>query len=1091
VVSPVKFLATAIDMSRPVDLVARLASLALTIACAACSTPCAAQDPSAVVANRAAAVPGSPLKYSRDIRPLLSNACFSCHGVDEASRKSGLRLDVADRAYAPADSGERAIVPGQVEDSELVRRILSNDPSEVMPPPDSRKTLSSEERERLRQWIAQGAPYEEHWSFVAPVKKVLPRVTDEQAGWAINEIDRFIAERLGQQGISPSPQAGRLALLRRVSLDLTGLPPTLSEVDRFLHDESADAYERLVDRLLASPAFGERMGQIWLDLARYADTNGYNNDEERTMWLWREWVIDAFNANQPMDQFIVDQIAGDLLPNATPEQKLATGFNRNHVITTEGGIFPEEYRVEYVADRVHTTSTVFLGLSLQCARCHDHKYDPFTQVDYYRLFAFFNNVQDKTVGYNSGAPAEPYLKILPQRWQLDQAALAARRQSAGEAVAERLQGVDERLADWEKSLTADDLARLPDDTILRFDLEESEGEQIASTRDSTIEGRIVGAIQRVDGHSGRGLEFDGQTHVEVSGWTGFESDSPFTLSAWVFPTSNEPMAVLSRMDEGAAFRGFDFVLEGGRLGTHLIHEWPAQGLKVISKTPLALNQWHHVAATYDGKSQGAGIQLYVDGKRQEAEITNDTLTGSIQTDQPLRIGRRTSQMAFRGRLDEVELFRSSLAAEDIAALVEDRRASGALKSILALEAQDRTPSQKETLRRHYLAQVDSRYRDLVSARQQAEQALASLEGKIPATMVMQELADSRGSFVLKRGQYDQPGDAVTAGVPAALPGLSEGVPGNRLGLAYWLVDRRNPLTARVMVNRWWYLLFGTGLVETVEDFGLQGAYPSHPDLLDWLAVDFQESQWDLKRLLKQIVLSATYRQRSEASPQQVERDPRNQWLGRGARYRLSAETIRDSALSVAGLLNTRLGGASVKPYQPAGIWQDVSVERRAVYEPSKGGDLYRRSLYTFWKRTCPPPSMISLDAPDRETCTIRRGRTNTPLQALVLLNDPTYVESARTLAMESMEHGGESDQERLVWLWKRILARIPRPDELDLMLPLLAEGRTLFAGEPARADLLLKVGDSAVPSGIPAPELASWTTMASVLLNLDEFLSRE
>ena len=1078
-------------MSRALDLVGRLLGLALGIASAWGPAIGAAQDRASGTPQDTGHASRRSLKYSRDIRPILSNACFSCHGVDEAGRKAGLRLDVAERAYGVGDSGERAIVPGQANASEMVRRILSDDPAEVMPPPDSRKSLSADERERLRLWIAQGAPYEEHWSFVPPVKGVLPRVSGRLTDWAANEIDLFIADRLEQEGMLPSPQAGRFALLRRVSLDLTGLPPSLDDVDRFLRDDSADAYEREVDRLLASPAFGERMGQVWLDLARYADTNGYNNDEERTMWLWREWVIDAFNSNQPMDQFIVEQIAGDLLPNATPEQRLATGFNRNHVITTEGGIFPEEYRVEYVADRVHTTSTVFLGLSLQCARCHDHKYDPFTQHDYYRLFAFFNNVQDKTVGYNSGAPAEPYLKILPARWQQDHARLAARRQDAADAVAAHLKGADERAAVWERSLTGEDLARLPDDTVLRFDFEEPEGDRIVGTQITPVEGRILGNVQRADGHSGRALQFDGQTHVEVAEWPGFGADVPFTLSAWVFPTSNDPIAIISKMDEAGAFRGFDFVLEGGRLGMHLVHEWPGNGLKVLAKSPLSLNQWHHVAASYDGQGKGAGVQLFVDGKPQDAEITNDTLAGNIQTEQPLRIGRRTTQMAFRGRIDEVELFRACLPSGEVAALAEGRRAPGSLRSILARDAQERNAAQKETVRRHFLDLVDSDYRGLVAARSQAEQALANLEGKIPATMVMQELAESRGSFMLKRGQYDQPGDAVTAGVPAALSSLPEGVPGNRLGLATWLVDRRNPLTARVMVNRWWYLLFGTGLVETVEDFGLQGAYPTHPELLDWLAVDFQESQWDLKRLLKKIVLSSTYQQGSEASPQQVERDPRNQWLGRGSRYRLSAETIRDSALSVAGLLTTRLGGASVKPYQPAGIWQDVSVERRAVYEPSTGGDLYRRSLYTFWKRTCPPPSMISLDAPDRETCTVRRGRTNTPLQALVLLNDPTYVESARRLAIEVLQSGAASDQERLAWLWKRILARTPLPGEVRLIQPLLEESRAVFTADPARAELLLKVGDSGVPPTLAAPELASWTTMASVLLNLDEFLSRE
>ena len=1031
------------------------------------------------------------LQFSRDIRPLLSNACFACHGTDEANRKGGLRLDVPESAQRGGESGGPALAPGHPEDSELIRRIFSDDPAEVMPPPSSRKTLSAEERDRLRLWVTQGAEYETHWAFRQPVSPQVPPLEDYLTNWCANEIDFFVADRLRREGVQPSPRANRLTLVRRLSLDLTGLPPTPDIVEEFLRDDSPNAYERLVDRLLNSTAFGERLGQVWLDLARYADTNGYNNDEDRSMWLWREWVIDAFNANQPMDQFIIEQIAGDLLPNPSDRQRLATGFNRNHVITTEGGIFPEEYRVEYVADRVHTTATVFLGLSLQCARCHDHKYDPFTQTDYYRMFAFFNNVQDKTVGYNSGAPAEPYLKISPPRWNAQLTRLRAELSRARLAVERHLEQTSSLQLAWEQSLKLADLESLPAETLLRFDFEESDGDQVLNTVVGGDDGQIVGPAERPEGHVGKALRFDGRSHVEIPDWKGWVATESFTMAAWIDLSTREPVAILSKMDEVAAHRGFDLVLEGGRLGFHLIHQWPEDGLKVLAKNPLSLNQWHHVCVTYDGQSKAAGVRLFVDGRLQEVEVTQDRLQGSFQTDQPLRIGRRTTQLGFQGKLDEVEFFSGALAADIIAALFEARRPSGALRSVLERPADQRHPAQNQLVRNHFLERIDPAYQSLVQARQQADQAVAQEEARIPLTMVMQELETPRESFVLKRGQYDQPGEKVQAGVPGALPGLSEGSPINRLGLARWLIDARNPLTARVMVNRWWQQLFGIGLVETVEDFGLQGSYPSHPELLDWLAVEFQRTGWDLKRLLKTIVLSETYQQQSAATGTQLERDPRNQLLGRGSRHRLSAETIRDSALEVAGLLTRELGGTSVKPYQPAGLWQDVSVERRAVYEQAKGANLYRRSLYTFWKRTCPPPGMVSFDAPDRETCTIRRGRTNTPLQALVLLNDPTYVEAARRLANEALRAPLASDEDRLRWLWNRVLQRSPEPQELAWLIPFVGDARESFQQDPTRAGLLLTVGESENAPGVPANELASWTSLASILMNLDEFVSRE
>jgi hypothetical protein len=774
---------------------------------------------------------GPPVSFNRDVRPILSECCFQCHGPDPARRKAGLRLDTREGATAQLDDG-MAIVPRNPNDSLLIRRVLEADPRRRMPPRSSGKQLRSEQIEILRNWIAQGAAYQRHWSLIAPERPELPKVRD--SAWPRNAIDAFVLARLEKEGLQPSPGAPKHTLLRRVTLDLTGLPPTRQDLDAFLADLSADAYEKAVDRLLASPHYGERMAMVWLDQARYADTNGYNNDEERTLWAWRDWVIDAFNANLGYDRFLTEQLAGDLLPDATPSQKLATAFNRNHVITTEGGIIPEEYRIEYVADRVHTTASVFLGLSMQCARCHDHKYDPIPQKDYYRFFAFFNNVEDRTIGYNQGAAAAPFVRLPTPRQKAE------------------LELIDER----------------------RQEVED--------------------------------LRAKSKAAVPVSG-------------------------------------------------------------------------------------AAAAIEF--------ARLT-------------------------------VEL-----------ATLERRR--------------------------------------------------AELEKTIPTTMVMQELATPRTTHVLKRGQYDQPGEKVSAGVPSCLPGLPLGAPRNRLGLARWLTEPRHPLTARVAVNRWWLMYFGAGLVETAEDFGSQGAWPTHPELLDWLATELIRTGWDIKAMHRRIVTSATYRQSSRVTAELLERDPNNHLLARGPRFRLPAETIRDQALFVSGQLSDRIGGPSVKPYQPAGLWQEVSVERKAVYQPSSGSDLYRRGLYTYWKRTCPPPSMTTFDAPDRETCVIRRARTNTPLQALVLLNDPTYIEAARKLAERVLQESGKSTESRLRHAFLLSVARPPRPEEVQVLGAVLGKARERFRQDPKASSRLLAVGESPHDGRLDRAELAAWTSVANMILNLDEAITKE
>lgn len=1031
------------------------------------------------------------IQFNRDIRPILSENCFQCHGPDALTRQAGLRLDLASEATAILESGERAIAPGDSSSSGLVARVSAEDPSLKMPPPETGKQLTAEQIELLRRWIDSGAEYQGHWSWTAPSRPTPPPVDSTIA--AANPIDAFVQARLRREGLSSEEEAPRETLLRRVTLDLTGLPPTPEQMQAFLEDRSPDAYERVVDRLLASPHHGERMAIDWLDAARYADTNGYNNDEPRVMWPWRDWVIGAFNRGMPFDQFVVEQIAGDLLPGATVEQRVATGFNRNHVLTTEGGIIEEEYRVEYVADRVHTTATVFLGMSMQCARCHSHKFDPLTQRDYYRFFAFFNQIADTIQGYSRTEPLPPIVKA-PTMLQQRELEAGQAEQNRLEAVVQARQSQAPRLtADWEAALTEESrrsiIAAAAKPPAVRFSLDEpaEDGHEPGSGAAPAFQ--TSGATHPAAGKLAGGYEFDGGSHLDCGQVGAFSRSDRVSFGAWILPTSGEPLTVLSKMDESASHRGYDLIVEDGRLAVHLIDKWPDNGLKVIARSPMVLGAWHHVLATYDGSGKSAGVRLFVDGHPQETEIAKDAWQGELSTDNPFRIGRRSASCGFRGVIDDVRFYTLELSAQDALLLATGEEPAGAGR-LLAVPPGERTAEQARELAEFYLSSIDADHRRDLAELAAVKQRLQAIEAAVPAVMVMQDLAQPRTTHMLSRGQYDQPGETVTPGVPESLPPLPEGAPANRLGLAQWLVDARNPLTARVAVNRWWRMFFGEGLVETVEDFGSQGASPTHPELLDWLAVELIESGWNVKKILRLMATSAAYRQSSRATPEKLERDPANRLLSRGPRFRLPAESIRDQALAAAGLLVETLGGPSVMPYQPAGLWEDVSVERRYVYTPDPGAGLYRRSMYTFWKRTCPPPAMTALDAPDRESCLARRARTNTPLQALILLNDPTYVEASRKLA-ERMLAGG-NDQQRAALGAARVLGRELRPQELEVLLTILAAARGKFTADVKSAGELVGVGTSPPPPGDAAQtaELAAWTVVASTLLNLDEAITK-
>ncbi len=1029
------------------------------------------------------------IDFSSQIRPILAVHCWTCHGPDEKSREADLRLDIRENAIASS-----AIVPNEVSASKLVERILSNDPETQMPPPSSKKALSPQQKQLLQKWIQQGAVYSNHWAFTAPSSPDIPKLKDPN--WASNAIDQFIGKRLEQEHLNPSPKADRATLLRRVSLDLTGLPPTPEELQQFLDDPSSDAYERAVDRLLSSKQFAEKMALEWLDLARYADTNGYNNDEDRSMWPWRDWVIDAFDRNMPFDQFTIEQLAGDLLPSPSQEQLIATGFLRNQGHNTEGGIIQEEYRVEYVADRVHTVSTVFLGLSMQCARCHDHKFDPISQKEYYQFYSFFNSLDEKQAGYSKFVGAEPFIRV-PTAEQRSKIKEFAEQISHLEAqLKQSEEQVDAKVAKLIAETSESDLkSRFAQTALHHFpfdkspDKEKPDSSGVFESVSQSYLGSVSAAIGYVPGKNQDAIELNDQSRIELGNIGNFASDQPFSISVWVKPSATDGMAILSKMDESQNYQGYDLLLSGGKIEMHVIHKWPDNAIKVSTKATVSPNEWHHIVATYDGSKKAAGIKIFIDSKVQPHEVMQDSLRDSIQTKQPFRIGLRERSLPYRGLVDDLQLFGIALDENSINQLAVFSPVTG-FADWVRVPLEKRTEEQRKQIDQYYLNRIDPDYAALQTKLTKAKQEKKSIEESTAAVMVMRDLNPPRETFILKRGQYDQPSERVHSDVPATLLHPGTEAPKDRLQLAQWLVSNTNPLTARVTVNRWWQNFFGTGIVKTAEDFGITGETPSNQELLDFLATSFIKSGWDVKAIHKLIVMSSTYQQQSRIQPDMLERDPENRLLARGPRYRLSAEIIRDNALAISGLLQRKVGGPSVKPYQPAGLWEDVTVERRGKYVPDVGEGLYRRSLYTFWKRTCPPPSMMSFDAPMREVCTARRARTNTPLQSLVLMNDPTYIECARLLAQHMIREGGTSNNDRIDAGFQRAISRKATPDEHHILNQMLKSAKQRFTTNPSGAQSFNTIGATAPDASIDPVELASWTIIASTLLNLDETISK-
>ena len=1018
-------------------------------------------------------VDGKPIPETVDfnfhVKPILSDRCFACHGPDEAKRGAGLRLDTEEGMFSALESGGFAIVKGKPHKSKILERIHSEDPEQVMPPPESNLTLTKHEIAILEKWIDQGAEYKQHWSFITPMKKELPSV--QQTDWVQNEIDHFVLHKIEANGLTPSAKASKEALIRRVTFDLTGLPPTLEEVDAFLADQSEEAYEKVVDRLLASTQYGERMASDWLVVARYGDTHGYEADSKRDAWQWRDWVIQAFNENKPYDEFITEQLAGDLLENPQRDQLIATAFNRNHLMNSENGIIDEEWRVEYVSDRTNTTGKALMGLTMECAKCHDHKYDPISQKEYFGLFAFFNNVDEPgQIRYQT--QAAPVLHLTSE--QEDRVLAKVEKVSAEQraSIAQFIQDLEQE-ENWKSSVNKQGVnlnkglrVHVPFERTLKG----ADGKIFVNRANAKHPIVFTGDELFVDGPIGKALEYDGINETVLKDkYNSFASNEPFSHAFWMkFP---EPfkMARIMGTEDGSFDKvpGYYLYIDGEKITYLLASTWDYNYIKVTSKQDFPFDQWVHITATYDGSSKASGVQIYLDGKPMALNILKDNLTKNLNTLAWFKIGHTTFQ---GGAIDDFRTYNRVLTRPEIRTLAK----------------------QEVTEADWFDYYVHEQSKELKTMRRELQETLQeriALLDTVPQLMVMGDLQDSiRPTYVLNRGVYDDLGDEVFAQTPQAVLSFPEDLPKNRLGLSQWLFAPENPLTARVMVNRMWQMIFGKGIVATPDDFGNQGSLPTHPALLDWLAVEFQDLNWDMKALYKKMVMSATYQQSTTVSAELLEVDPNNELLARSSRPRLPAEMIRDQALSISGLLVDSIGGEPVKPYQPAGLWAQVS-STKIPYVQDHGENLYRRSLYTYWKRAVPPPNMLTLDAASRHTCTVKTDATSTPLQALVLLNDVQFVEAARVLAQNILLEE-KDDIANIQLAFRKATSRLPNARELEVLQELLDDSRQDFNAAPNSARELLAMGEYPVERSLEQVELAAFTMVTSAIFNLNETISK-
>lgn len=1023
--------------------------------------------------------------FNQDIRPILADACFHCHGPDPGTRKAGLRLDTEAGFFTAKEGEQPTVIKGQPEKSSLYQRLLSTDEDEIMPPPESHKELKPAEIAKIKQWIEEGAPWQPHWSLIKPERSPEPAVKD--SAWVKNPVDRFVLSKLEAIGLKPAPEATPHTLVRRLALDITGLPPSPEIQAKYAQQASlTDAQiSQLIEELMKTPAYGEHRARYWLDAARYGDTHGLHFDKPREMWAYRDWVVQAYNRNLPFNDFTIEQIAGDLLPNPSVEQLVATGFQRCNITTNEGGTIDEENLANYAADRVQTLGWVYMGLTTNCAQCHDHKFDPITAKDYYSLAAFFRNTTQKAKDGNVKDGNGPALVMPSEKDALRWKALPAEIAQAKTKLQDNRMLAQPQFEQWLSAAKPEDLDKdVPTNGIVaHLPLNEGVGSEVTGICGAPKTFKATGEVTwKPDGKIGPAPVMKQNGTFEIGDVGNFEKNQPFSYGAWVRAGKlGMSGGVLARMDEKGDYRGWDLFQSDRNFSVHIVNKWPSDALKVSTRKPsVRAGVWQHVYVTYDGSGKAQGVKMYIDGVEQEMKIEVNALKGSIKTQTPTRVGQRSHVQIFHeGSVQDVRIYDRKLSASEVQSLAK----VGPLRLILA--SAKRGPKQKEALFEHYLVTRHDGYKSANSFHQKLEGEYNAIKARSPVTHIQQERMDSQPmANILMRGAYDKVGEAVQAAVPVALGKLDDKAPKNRLGLAQWLVSENNTLTARVTVNRIWQELFGSGIVKTSEDFGIMGAAPSNPELLDWLAVEFRESGWDVKRFYKMLLSSATYRQAAVTTPEKLEKDRDNALLSRGPRFRMDGEMIRDYALAASGTLSPRMGGPGTMPYQPENIWEIVGLGTER-YVQDKGENLYRRTLYNFWKRMSPSPNMEIFNAPSREVCTVRRDRTNTPLQALVTMNDPQFVEAARNLAQKAL-----ATKDPLSHIAERVLCRPLKAKEQPIIQASLADLRQHYTANAADAEALLKVGESPVDAKLSKPELAAWTMLCNQLMNLDEVLNK-
>lgn len=1037
------------------------------------------------------------IQFNRDIRPLLADNCTACHGPDPAARKASMRLDTKEGLFGKTKKDGPVVVPGRPEESALWKRIDTTDADEVMPPPKSHKELKPEQKELLKRWIVQGSPWQPHWSFIKPERSAMPDPSKFQAAGskfsARTAIDAFVAAKLAEKGLVPNPEANRRILARRLSLDLTGLPPTPAEVEAFVNDPSPDYFETYVERLMNSPHWGEHRGRYWLDAARYADTHGLHFDNYREMWPYRDWVIRAFNRNQPFNQFVIEQIAGDLLDNPTQEQLIATGFHRCNLTTNEGGTIEEENLSNYANDRVSTTGWVFLGLTANCAACHNHKFDPITQRDFYSMAAFFRNTTQNGFDGNVKDGRNAAITVISDpddyaRW----AELPALTKAAQERVEQRKKDAMPSFEKW-VHLSETEGFKVPTESLdVHAPLNEGVGNEVSGLAKGPATFTSAGKVEwKADGKLGPAPLIKAGSTFALGNVGDFDRDQAFSYGAWVKAPGGRHEAVLARVDQSRDFRGWDLFTDDREYAIHLVNHWPDNAIQVITQgNALKPGEWQHVFVTYDASSRAAGVKLFINGVEAKTKVEVDKLTDTLRNDVPFEVGKRSKdQVLNEGQVQDVRIYSRQLDVTEVKRLATD----GVPQALLAVAAEKRTDAQNKSLLNHFLTTLDQPFQHATEFLANLEKERTAIRKKYPVAHVQQEKSNTMAmANILFRGQYDQKRDAVIAAVPTALNPLPLGAPTNRLGLAQWLVAADNPLLARVTVNRFWQEIFGVGLVKTTEDFGIMGEAPANGELLDWLAVEFRESGWDVKHIFKLMVLSSTYRQSAVTTEEKLEKDPGNRLLSRGPRFRMDAEMVRDYALAASGLLVPDIGGPSVKPYQPEGVWEAVAMPESDTnkYRRDSGAALYRRSMYTFWKRSAPPASMDIFNAPSREISCTRRERTNTPLQALATLNDPQLIEAARHLAEQALQKASGDSNTALAFMAQQVLARPLNGEEMSLVAQSFGELIGFYALQPDEAGKLITVGESKPAEALPAPQLAAMTMVANQLLNLDEALNK-